>query len=65
EYRMHGRIQDAIQFIENGFLKTGTLESLSSKVGFSSYNPFFRAFKKITKLSPQEYISKNRKIYTP
>ena len=62
EYRMHGRIQDAIQFIENGFLKTGTLESLSSKVGFSSYNPFFRAFKKITNHTPQEYIKKQKSL---
>jgi len=65
DYRMHGRIQDAINLIENDFLKTNTLETLSFKVGFSSYSPFFRAFQKIIKLSPQEYISKNRKIYTP
>jgi AraC-like DNA-binding protein len=56
EYRMHSRIQDSIALIENDYLKTNTLESLAYKVGFSSYNPFYLAFKKITDLSPQDYM---------
>lgn len=60
EYRMHSRIQDAITLIHCDYLKLNTFEALAYKTGFSSYNPFFIAFKKITKSSPQEYI-KNQK----
>lgn len=56
EYRMNSRIQDAIHLMMDGFLKMNTLEALAYKTGFSSYNPFFSAFKKITGLSPQEYL---------
>ncbi|MEE9361017.1 MAG: AraC family transcriptional regulator [Cellulophaga sp.] len=59
EYRMSGRIKDALNLINDGYLKINTMESLAHKTGFSSYNPFFSAFKKITGLSPQEYIKKN------
>ena len=59
EYRMSGRIKDALNLIDGGYLKINTMESLAHKTGFSSYNPFFSAFKKITGLSPQEYIKKN------
>lgn len=56
EYRMNCRIRDAISLIDKGFLNTETFESLAYKTGFSSYNPFFIAFKKITSFSPQDYI---------
>jgi AraC-like DNA-binding protein len=56
EFRMYSRIEDSINLMEAGYLKTNTLESLAYKTGFSSYNPFFSAFKKITSLSPQDYI---------
>lgn len=62
EYRMQSRIQDAIHLIENDFLKINTFESLAYKTGFSSYNPFYSAFKKITSLPPQEYISQQNKV---
>ena len=62
DYRMHSRIQDAINLIENGFLKVNTLESLSSKIGFSSYSPFFKAFQKVSGLSPQEHIKKMKAL---
>jgi AraC-like DNA-binding protein len=61
EYRMDRSIQDAMALIEKGFLNTETFESLAYKTGFSSYNPFFIAFKKITLYAPQDYI-KNKKI---
>lgn len=50
------RIHDAIKMIENGFLKASTIESLSTKVGFVTYNTFHVAFKSITGLTTQEYI---------
>tara|TARA_R110002051_G_scaffold201693_1_gene268498 strand:- start:31565 stop:32722 length:1158 start_codon:yes stop_codon:yes gene_type:complete len=52
------QIKDAKNLIDNGFLSSNTLESLSVRVGFSSYNPFFKAFKKYTGFSPQNYINK-------
>ena len=62
EYRMSSRIKDALSLIDDGYLKRNTLESLAYKTGFSSYNPFFSAFKKITGLSPQDYITHNKAV---
>jgi len=61
EYRMNCRIQDAITLIESGFLDNETLESLSNKIGFSSYNPFFTAFRKVTNYAPHEYLKAKKK----
>jgi len=60
EYRMQSRIKDAIELINEGFLNNETFESLAFTTGFSSYNPFFIAFKKITTFSPQDYIKVNK-----
>lgn len=59
EFRMRSRIKDARQLIDDGYLVVNTLESLAEKTGFSSYNPFFIAFKKVTGYSPKEYYNKN------
>jgi AraC-like DNA-binding protein len=56
EFRMLSRINDSLTLIEEGYLKTNTLESLAYKTGFASYNPFFSAFKKVTTHSPQDYL---------
>jgi AraC-like DNA-binding protein len=55
EFKKIIRIYDALNLIEENYLKYNTLESLASKVGFSSYNPFFIAFKEITGTTPQIY----------
>ncbi len=55
EYKTEIKIEDAKQLIEGGFLTINTLESLATEVGFSSYNPFFTAFKKLVGKSPNEY----------
>lgn len=55
EYKTFHKIEDAKQLIEEGFLGRNTLESLAAEVGFSSYNPFFTAFKKLTGQSPNEF----------
>jgi AraC-like DNA-binding protein len=55
EYKTQIKINDAKTLIENGFLVANTLESLATEVGFSSYNPFFTAFKKLVGISPNEY----------
>lgn len=59
DFKKFVQIRDAVQLIERGFLSDNTLEALSIKVGFSSYNPFFTAFKKNMGMSPQHYVSQN------
>jgi AraC-like DNA-binding protein len=57
DFKKLNRIQDAITLIEEGYLKTNTFDSLSKKVGFSTYNTFFIAFKEVTGKAPQEYVN--------
>ncbi|RBN51293.1 hypothetical protein DR980_02410 [Flavobacterium psychrolimnae] len=60
EYKKVIRIHDAINQIEQNYLKNNTLDSLSKKVGFTSYNPFFTSFKEIAGVSPLEYYKMNK-----
>lgn len=53
------RIKKALELIEDGYLKTNTFESLSLKVGFSTYNTFYTSFKEVTGLAPQKFIDSN------
>jgi len=62
DFRKIIRIQKTILLIEEGYLKKDTMESLASVAGFTSYSAFFKSFKSITGMSPQEYI-KNRSSY--
>jgi len=55
DYKKIFRIQDSIQLIKAGYLDNNTIESIASKVGFSSYSTFFNSFKSITGLSPFDY----------
>jgi AraC-like DNA-binding protein len=57
DFKKIARIQDALVLIDQKFLTTNTFESLSKKVGFTSYNPFFTSFKDVVGKSPQEYIA--------
>jgi len=57
DYKKISRIQNSLELINNNYLAKNTLESLSRKVGFSSYNPFFSCFKDVVGKSPHEYIS--------
>ena len=57
DYKKISRIQNSLKLINNNFLATNTLESLSKEVGFTSYNPFFCCFKDVVGKSPHEYIS--------
>jgi len=56
EFKNTMRIKDAIRLIHQDFLADKTLEALAKQVGFTSYNPFFVAFKKETNKSPAEYL---------
>jgi AraC-like DNA-binding protein len=57
DFKKITRIQDAILLIDQKFLSTNTLESLSREVGFTSYNPFFTSFKDVVGKSPQDYLA--------
>jgi len=58
DYKKIIRINDAIKLLENGYLKTNTIESLSAEVGFNTYNTFHVAFKNITGVTTQEYVTR-------
>jgi AraC-like DNA-binding protein len=57
DFRKFVRIQDAVALIEEGYLKTNSLDSLSKEVGFYTYNSFYTAFKEVTGNAPQKYVS--------
>jgi AraC-like DNA-binding protein len=56
EYKNYARITDALHLIAAGFLAHKTLEALSIKVGFTSYNPFYTSFKKQTGQAPKDFL---------
>ena len=58
DYKKIVRVQDAIKLLENGYLKTSTVESLSEEVGFVTYNTFHVAFKNITGVTTQEFLKR-------
>lgn len=49
------RIEKSKKLIENDYLESNTLNSLAEKVGFKSYDPFFKGFKEVTGIGPMEY----------
>ena len=55
DYKKIIRIHDATKLLEGGYLNEHKVETLSAKVGFSSYNTFIVAFKNITGVTTQEY----------
>jgi AraC-like DNA-binding protein len=61
EYKKIVRIQDALRLINKDYLKENTLNYLSKKVGFPSYNTFFTSFKEVTGISPLEYHKSDRR----
>lgn len=61
EYKKIVRIYDAVNLINDGYLSTNTLDTLSRHVGFASYNPFLINFKEIVGVSPFDYY-KNQTI---
>jgi len=58
DYKKFVRIHDAIKLMETGYLKSNTIESLSAKVGFITYNTFHVAFKSITVTTAQAYLKR-------
>jgi len=62
EFKKYCKIEDAITQINDKYLNTNTLESLSNKIGFISYNTFYSSFKKIHNISPKEYMNSISKV---
>lgn len=58
DYKKIVRIHDATKLLENGYIKDHKVESLSTSVGFTSYNTFSIAFKNITGVTVQEYAKR-------
>jgi len=58
DYKKIVRVQDAIKLLESGYLKDSTVESLSAKVGFVTYNTYIVAFKNITGVTTQEFVKR-------
>lgn len=57
DFKKYVRIKNALQLIENDYLKSNTFDSLAKEVGFTTYNTFFISFKEITGKAPQGYLS--------
>jgi AraC-like DNA-binding protein len=55
------RIEKSKKLIESDYLEFNTLNSLAEKVGFKSYDPFFKSFKEVTGIGPMEYRISNKK----
>lgn len=62
EFKTIHKIDHAKELIDAGFLSTNTMESLAAEIGFSSYNPFFTAFKKYTNQAPNDYYRSTNKV---
>lgn len=58
EFKRNIRIKKAIQLIQEGYLTSNILDSLSNEIGFSTYSSFFKSFKETTGISPLEYFQK-------
>ena len=58
DYKKIVRIHDATKLLEGGYLNEHKVETLSAKVGFSSYNTFIVAFKNITGVTTQDYVKR-------
>ena len=60
DYINQYRIGEFKQLVKNGEYEKFTLDALSKRCGFSSRASFFRSFKKMTGITPNEYIKQNK-----
>lgn len=58
DYKKVVRVFDAVKLINEGYLSSNTLDTLSRHVGFASYNPFLINFKEIVGIPPFDYYKK-------
>ncbi len=57
EYKKRCRIQDACELMKKGYLNKHKFNSLATKVGFATYNPFYSSFKELMQIAPQDYLN--------
>ena len=55
EYVNHVRIDASCKLLESGMY---TVKQISSQVGFTTYNYFFKVFKEVTGMTPHAYMSR-------
>ncbi|MEW7291452.1 helix-turn-helix transcriptional regulator [Aquimarina sp. 2304DJ70-9] len=53
------RIEKAKEMLQSGALQKISVQAIGEECGFSSKTSFYRAFKKITSMTPMQYIGKN------
>lgn len=56
------RIEHAIQLLKDNFNKKYTMEMLGNLSGFKSRSTFYSSFKKITGITPNEYLQNLKKV---
>ncbi|WP_024770227.1 helix-turn-helix domain-containing protein [Aquimarina macrocephali] len=57
----HHRIKKAKKMLQSGALQKISVQAIGEECGFSSKTSFYRAFKKVTSMTPTEYLGKGAK----
>ena len=57
-YRSKIRVFYALKKMQEDYLATNTLDALARESGFSSYNPFYSAFKMELNMGPKEFLTR-------
>jgi len=58
DWRNQLRIEQAKKLISSDLMKTMTLDAIASQSGFANRQNFIAAFKKVTSMTPSEYINR-------
>jgi AraC-like DNA-binding protein len=62
QYRSKIRVDYAIEKMQDDFLSKNTMDALAKESGFSSYNPFYVAFKLEMGAGPNEILSQLKDV---
>jgi AraC-like DNA-binding protein len=57
------RINHSVKLMKSGYLDNQVMISLAEESGFNSSQTFYRAFKKVHKVTPSKFISDNLNIH--
>jgi AraC-like DNA-binding protein len=60
QYKTRYRVEYAIQLLKRGEASQSTIETVGLKAGFASKSNFFKAFRDITGLTPQQYLTEQK-----
>jgi AraC-like DNA-binding protein len=61
QYRSKIRVDYAIEKMQDDYLSKNTMDALAKECGFSSYNPFYAAFKMEMGAGPSEILAELKK----